>query len=58
VIKIALMNSGSFTGSFLALFQWGKILYCALVFFAIKKLKKHPIVYIVVSAAAGILLKF
>lgn len=46
------------TGELLAFFDFKKILYFALVFFAIKKFKKHPIVYIAASAAVGILLAF
>ena len=37
---------------------WGHMLLSAVVFFAIKKFKKHPIVYIAISAVVGILLAF
>ncbi|WVP62254.1 hypothetical protein V3C10_23645 [[Clostridium] symbiosum] len=36
--------------------SWGKIAYFIIIFILIKKLKKHPIVYIASSAAAGIAL--
>lgn len=60
VVEIALLNMEAFaaTKSFLDLIQWEKLVYCALVFFAIKKLKKHPVVYIAVSAVVGIVLGF
>lgn len=60
VVQIALMNPGAFaaTGSLLALFQWEKLLFCAIVFLAIKKFKKHPVVYIAVSAVVGIVAGF
>ena len=60
VVKIALMNWKGFaqTGSYIDLFQWGKLLYCVIVFLAIKKFKKHPVVYIAASAAVGLLLGF
>jgi len=35
-----------------------KVCYFGLIFFAIKKFKKHPIIYIAISAVVGILLKF
>lgn len=60
VVRVALMNQAAFSEghSLLALFSWNKLIYCAIVFFAIKKLKKHPVLYILVSAAAGLILGF
>lgn len=46
------------TGVLTDLFDFRKLLYFILVFIAIRKLKKHPVVYITGSAAAGILLAF
>lgn len=46
------------TGAILDIFDFQKLIYFVLVFFAIKKFKKHPIVYIAVSAVVGILLAF
>lgn len=40
------------------LFDFKKLIYFAVVFFAIKKFKKHPIVYIACSAVVGIVLVF
>lgn len=34
--------------------SWGKFIYFILIFILIKKFKKHPIIYIASSAAAGI----
>ena len=60
VIKTALLDMSAYnaTGELLTLFSWPKILYCAAAFFAIRKFKKHPVVYIAISAAVGLLLKF
>lgn len=46
------------TGAILDIFDFKKLLYFAVVFFAIKKFKKHPIVYIAISAVVGIILAF
>ena len=46
------------TGAMLDLFDFKKLIYFALVFFAIKKFKKHPIVYIAASAVVGLVLAF
>ena len=46
------------TGVMLDLFDFKKLIYFALVFFAIKKFKKHPIVYIAASAVVGLVLAF
>lgn len=60
VVKVALMNQAAFSEShsLLALFCWNKLIYCAIVFFAIRKFKKHPVLYILVSAAVGLILGF
>ena len=60
VVKLSLLNIDAFSvsGSPLDLFQWMKLLYCALVFLAIRKWKKHPVIYIAISAAVGLALKF
>ncbi len=46
------------TGNLMDIFDFKKLVYFAVVFFAIKKFKKHPIVYIAVSAVVGIVLAF
>ena len=46
------------TGKLLDLLDLKKLVYFVLVFIAIRKFKKHPILYIAVSAGIGILLSF
>ena len=46
------------TGAILDLFDFKKLIYFALVFVAIKKFKKHPIVYSAASAVVGLVLAF
>lgn len=46
------------TGVLLDLFDFKKLIYFVLAFLAIRKFKKHPIVYIAISAVFGILLAF
>lgn len=59
VAKIALLRLDLYkqTNSPLDLFNWKCILLGVLVYATFKKYKKHPIVYIAASAAAGILLQ-
>ena len=60
VFKVCMLHFDLYekTGALLDLLDFKKIIYFALVFFAIKKLKKHPVMYIAVSAVVGILLAF
>ncbi len=60
VAQVAMFRVDLFqqTGALLDLFDFKKLIYFVLIFFAIKKFKKHPIVYIAFSAAVGILLAF
>jgi len=60
VLAVALLDRGAFTasGAILDLFRFDKIIYCAVVFFAIRKFKKHPVLYIAISAVVGLLLGF
>nr|WP_325211251.1 chromate transporter [uncultured Oscillibacter sp.] len=46
------------TGFIPDFFDFRKLLYFALVFIAVRKWKKHPVIYIAGSAAAGIILAF
>lgn len=57
VAKIAMLKLDLFeeTGSVLDLFNWKCILLGVLVYIAFKKFKGHPIIYIAISAVAGIL---
>lgn len=60
VVKVCMLRFDLYekTGALLNLFDFKKLIYFALVFLAIKKFKKHPIMYIAVSAVVGILLAF
>lgn len=60
VVKVCMLHFDIYekTGALLDLLDFKKIIYFALVFFAIKKFKKHPVMYIAASAVVGILLSF
>ena len=42
------------SGSLLSLFQWPAILLAIAIYFGLKKYKKHPVLYIAISAVCGI----
>ncbi len=56
VAKIALLRLDVFeeTGAFLDLLNWKCVLLAVLIYIGLKKFKKHPILYIAIAAAAGI----
>lgn len=56
VAKIALLRLDIFeeTGSYLDLLNWKCVLLAVLIYIGLKKFKKHPILYIAIAAAAGI----
>lgn len=60
VAKVAIFNFELFekTGAILDIVDLKKLIYFALVYFAIVKFKKHPILYIATSAVVGIVLVF
>lgn len=60
VVKVSIFHFDLYqqTGAILSLFDFKKLIYFALVFVAIKKFKKHPIVYIAASAVVGLVLAF
>ncbi len=60
IIQSSVLNVDMFvdSGNALDLFSLPKIIYFGLTFFAIKKFKKHPIVYIAASAVVGIVFAF
>ena len=60
VVRTAMFNTALYaeTGKILDFFDFKKLIYFGIMFFAIKKFKKHPIVYIAISAVIGILLSF
>lgn len=51
-LAVIRLDGAAFT---LAAVPWGRLAYFALIFFLIRKYKKHPIVYIACSAAVGII---
>lgn len=60
VAKESLLNLENFAGfsTILSVFNWKAILLAVVLFFAMRKWKKHPIVYIAIAAVAGILFSF
>ncbi|MBE6894178.1 MAG: chromate transporter [Ruminococcaceae bacterium] len=60
VLQVAVFNTELFkqTGSFMDLADPKKIIYFVLVFWAIKKFKKHPVAYIGISAVVGLVFAF
>ena len=60
VARIALVDLPAFqeTGSILRLFVWKAILLALILYFAMKKVKLHPIAFIAISALVGILFHF
>ena len=60
VVKESLLYLDKFTGlsTLLSVFNWKGIVLAAALFFLMKKWKKHPIVYIAIAAAVGIVFSF
>jgi len=60
VALMALFHLDAFTGlsSLGAVLNYKSILLAAVMYFAIKKFNKHPIVYILISAVIGVIFKF
>ena len=60
VMQVAVLSTELYkqTGNIADLADPKKIIWFVLVFWAIRKFKKHPVMYIAVSAVAGILLSF
>ena len=61
VLKVSLLNTELYaeTGSLPDLFCWKALILAAVLFFCIRRFKKiHPIVWIGLSAAAGIVFRF
>ena len=59
VVKVALLNIPAWeaSGSFADLIRPVPILMAVILFFVMKKLKWHPVLFLAISAVAGILLK-
>lgn len=60
VMQVAVFNTELYkaTGIITDFIDPKKIVFFALVFFAIKKFKKHPIAYIAISAVVGLVFRF
>ena len=64
VAKIALVNMGvlaeqaGFSTMMTQFFNWKALALAVAVFFGIRKLKWHPVIFIAISAAVGILFRF
>ena len=60
VAKVALINLDAFnaSGAIGDLFLWKAIALGIVLFFAQKKLKWHPVIFIAISAVVGIVFKF
>ena len=56
VAKVSLLDTALYekSGSLIALFQWPAILLAIAIYFALHKYKKHPVLYIAISAVCGI----
>ena len=60
VVKVALVNLAAFEASHAVgdLFVWKALALAVALFFAMKKLKWHPVIFLAISAVIGIVLKF
>ena len=56
VAKVSLLDTALYekSGSLIALFQWPAILLAIAIYFGLKKYKKHPVLYMAISAVCGI----
>ena len=56
VAKVSLLDTALYekSGSLATLFQWPAILLAIAIYFGLKKYKKHPVLYIAISAVCGI----
>lgn len=56
VVKIALLNTEAFeaSGNILQLFRWKEIVLAVALFFAMRKIKLHPVVFIGISLVVGV----
>ena len=60
VAKVSLINIGLFvdTGIIFDLFRLKELILFVVLFFGMKKFKLHPVIYVLISAAVGIIFKF
>ncbi len=60
IVRIAVLNADLYetTNLLSDLFDWRKVLYFVIIFYLIRRFKKHPVAYIAVSAIIGIAFGF
>lgn len=60
VIKVALIDIPAFqeTGSIISLFEFKAIVLAVVLYFAMRKIKVHPVAFLAVSAVIGIIFRF
>lgn len=58
VAKIALLQPDGASEGVLSIINWKAVLLAAAIYVGLKKFPKHPIFYIVISAVAGVVLRF
>lgn len=60
VMKEALLNIPLFVSSknVIDLFKWKSVIFAIILYFAVTKFNKHPVLYIALSAVVGIIIKF
>ena len=58
VAKISLLNLPLFssTGSFMSLIRWPSLILAVIIYLGLVKFRWHPIIYIAISAVAGVVL--
>lgn len=55
IVEISMMDMDALAnGALFSVFRWERVAYGALIFICIRKFKKHPIMYIAISALVGI----
>lgn len=58
VVKIALLNLERMSEGILYVINYKAVILAVAIWFGLKKFKKHPIVYLVIAAAAGVIFRF
>ena len=58
VAKISLLNLPLFssTGSFMSLIRWPSLILAVIIYLGLVKFRWHPVIYIAISAIAGVVL--
>ncbi|WP_297018180.1 chromate transporter [uncultured Dialister sp.] len=58
VAKISLLNLPLFssTGSFMSLIRWPSLILAVIIYLGLMKFRWHPVIYIAISAVAGVVL--